>query len=92
MVVEETKMERGRPLCSPACRQLLWYKTLRATAGQNSLPQSREEAARKALKRAARGKVEFIGAMGDAKLPNADAVQVDGATIFTFDVDSCEEF
>ncbi len=56
------------------------------------LPQGREEAAVKALKRAAKGKVEFTGAVGDAKLPNADTVQVAGATIFTFDVDSYEEF
>jgi uncharacterized protein YaaQ len=59
------------------------------------LPHGREEAAVKALKRAARGKVEFTGSgLGDAGLPSAQAekVQVGGATIFTFDVDSYEEF
>ncbi len=56
------------------------------------LPQGREETAVKALKRAAHGKVEFTAAVGDAKLPSPTPVQVAGATIFTFEVDSYEEF
>jgi CPA1 family monovalent cation:H+ antiporter len=56
------------------------------------LPDGREEAAVKALKRAARGKVKFTTAVGNAQLPSPDAVQVAGATVFTFDVDSYEEF
>jgi len=59
------------------------------------LPHGREEAAVKALKRAARGKVEFMEAalrQADIPLPEPVPVQVGGATIFTFDVDSYEEF
>ena len=55
------------------------------------LPQGREEAAVKALKRAAGGTVRFTAEVGNARLP-ASPVQVAGATVFTFDVDSYEEF
>ncbi len=57
------------------------------------LPEGREEAAVKALKRAARGKVEFpaVGLSGQG-VPAAAPVQVAGATVFTFEVDSYEEF
>ncbi len=59
------------------------------------LPQGREEAAVKALKRAARGKVEFTETAlrkANVPLPSPVPVQVGGATIFTFEVDSYEEF
>ncbi len=56
------------------------------------LPEGREETAVKALKRAARGPVKFTARAGDAELPGASPVQVAGATIFTFEVDSYEEF
>ncbi len=59
------------------------------------LPEGREEAAVKALKRAARGKVEFTEASlarADVPMPAALPVQVGGATIFTFELDSYEEF
>jgi uncharacterized protein YaaQ len=59
------------------------------------LPKGREEAAVKALRRAARGKVQFSDAalrQAGAPLPAPVPVQVHGATVFTFDVDSCEEF
>ncbi len=59
------------------------------------LPEGREETAVKALRRSARGKLEF----SESALPGADLampvpapVQVGGATIFTFEVDSYEEF
>ncbi len=59
------------------------------------LAKGREEAAVKALRRAARGKVEFDDAalrQAGVELPQPVPVQVAGATIFTFDVDSFEEF
>ena len=59
------------------------------------LAKGREETAVKALKRAARGKVAFDDTelrQTGAPLPAPVPVQVGGATIFTFDVDSCEEF
>lgn len=59
------------------------------------LPEGREEAAVKALRRAARGKVEFNeSALREAAIPAPPPVpvQVAGATVFTFEVDSCEEF
>ena len=59
------------------------------------LPQAREEAAVKTIKRAARGKVKFGGpTLQEASLPMPQPipVQVAGATIFTFEVDSYEEF
>ena len=57
------------------------------------LPQGREEAAVKALKRAAGGKVSFPeSAPGAPGLPPPAPVQVAGATVFTFEVDSYEEF
>ena len=59
------------------------------------LPQGREEAAVKALKRAARYKVEFsAAALQQTRLPLPEPipVQAGGATIFTFEVDSYEEF
>lgn len=59
------------------------------------LAAGREEAAVKALQRAARGKVEFPAAVfQQASIPAGAPrpVEVGGATIFTFDVDSYEEF
>lgn len=59
------------------------------------LPQGREESAVKVLKRAARGKLEFTGAAlqnANVPMPQPVPVQVAGATIFTFEVDSYEEF
>jgi CPA1 family monovalent cation:H+ antiporter len=56
------------------------------------LPGGREESAVKAIQRAARGKVQFTATVGDAQLPALSPVQVAGATIFTFEVDSYEEF
>ena len=57
------------------------------------LPQGREDAAVKALKRAAGGKVAFPEAIpGAPGLPPPAPVQVAGATVFTFEVDSYEEF
>ena len=56
------------------------------------LPEGREESAVRAIKRAARGKVQFTASVGDAKMPAPNPVEVAGATIFTFEVDSYEEF
>lgn len=59
------------------------------------LPRGREEAAVQALKRATLGRAEFPQpSLGGEKMPMpvADAVNVGGATIFTFAVDSYEEF
>jgi uncharacterized protein YaaQ len=59
------------------------------------LPAGREEAALRAIKRAAHGKVEFTDAVlprADVPMPQPVPVQVGGATIFMFDVDSYEEF
>ncbi len=59
------------------------------------VPQGREEAAVKTLRRAARGKLEFSAtALQEANIPAPPAVpvQVGGATIFMFEVDSYEEF
>ncbi|MGE5072610.1 MAG: Na+/H+ antiporter [Anaerolineae bacterium] len=59
------------------------------------LPAGREDAALRAIKRAARGKVEFTDAVlprADVPMPQPVPVQVGGATIFMFDVDSYEEF
>ena len=57
------------------------------------LTEGREEAAVKALKRATRGKVEFTeGSLGAGVPAMPIPVQVGGATIFTFEVDSYEEF
>jgi uncharacterized protein YaaQ len=59
------------------------------------LPQGREEAAVKTIRRAARYKVQFAGealAGLDMPLPVPTPVQAGGATIFTFEVDSYEEF
>ncbi len=59
------------------------------------LSAGREEAAVKALKRAARGKVQFSETAlprADVPMPGPVQVQVGGATIFTFEVDSYEEF
>ncbi len=59
------------------------------------LPEDREEAAVRALKLASRGEVEFLDKpVPDVSvpLPAPVPVQVGGATIFTFEVDSCEEF
>ncbi len=59
------------------------------------LPRGREEAAVKALQRATSGEVEFSDASaigGDLPLPAPVPVRVGGATIFTFELDSYEEF
>ncbi len=59
------------------------------------LSEGREEAAVKALKRAARGKVEFTDTAlpaANVPMPTPEPVEVGGATIFTFEVDSYEEF
>jgi Na+:H+ antiporter len=59
------------------------------------LTEGREELAVKTLKRAAGGKLEFTAAgldAGNFRMPPAAPVQVGGATIFTFEVDSYEEF
>ncbi len=59
------------------------------------LPRGREEAAVKALQRATSGQVEFSDASsigGDLPLPAPVPVRVGGATIFTFELDSYEEF
>ena len=59
------------------------------------LTEGREELAVKTLKRAAGGRLEFtaIGLdAGNFRMPPGAPVQVGGATIFTFEVDSYEEF
>ncbi len=59
------------------------------------LPAGREEAAVRALKRACRAEVKFVEApirQTMLPLPAPATVHVSGATIFTFDVDSYEEF
>jgi uncharacterized protein YaaQ len=59
------------------------------------LPAGREAAAVKALERASRSQVKYVPApLTDAMLPlpAPAAVSVGGATIFTFEVDSYEEF
>jgi uncharacterized protein YaaQ len=59
------------------------------------LSQGREGAAVKLIQRAARYKVDFSNEAlrkTKAPLPQATPVQAGGATIFTFDVDSYEEF
>jgi CPA1 family monovalent cation:H+ antiporter len=55
------------------------------------LAKGREETAVKAIRRASRGQVEFTAAPIPG-MPAPDSVQVAGATIFTFEVDSYEEF
>lgn len=57
------------------------------------LPEGREELAVRTLRRACRGRIEFVPAPLQAGLPAAPTeVKVGGATIFTFEVDSFEEF
>jgi monovalent cation:H+ antiporter, CPA1 family len=59
------------------------------------LPESRVEAGVKALKRATRGKVQFQSAafeQAGMPQPTPVPVEVGGATIFTFELDSYEEF
>jgi uncharacterized protein YaaQ len=59
------------------------------------LPAGREEAAVAALRRATRGEVDIgenAARAGGIPLPATAAVHVGGATIFTYDVDSYEEF
>jgi uncharacterized protein YaaQ len=59
------------------------------------LPSGREEAAVKALKRATSGNVVFPDSAkgsADVPLPPGTPVRVGGATIFTFELDSYEEF
>lgn len=59
------------------------------------LPEGREEAAVRALKRACRAEVEFVEApipKTALPVPAPVSVEVGGATIFTFEVDSYEEF
>lgn len=56
------------------------------------LPEGREETVVKTLRRVCRGRVEFAPAPLSEKLPAASQVNVAGATVFTFDVDSYEEF
>ena len=59
------------------------------------LSEDREAAAVRALQRASRGDVQYVPApfaQEALPLPPPDAVKVGGATIFTFEVDSYEEF
>jgi CPA1 family monovalent cation:H+ antiporter len=57
------------------------------------LPQGREELVVNTLRRACRGRVEFVpGPLQGGMLPAPSQVNVAGATVFTFDVDSYEEF
>jgi CPA1 family monovalent cation:H+ antiporter len=59
------------------------------------LSKGRETAAVRALERASRGEVEYVPTPFPEKtlpLPDAEQVKVGGATIFTFEVDSYEEF
>ncbi len=56
------------------------------------LPEGREEMVVNTLRRACCGRVEFVSAPLGENLPPSSQVNVAGATIFTFDVDSYEEF
>jgi NhaP-type Na+/H+ or K+/H+ antiporter/uncharacterized protein YaaQ len=57
------------------------------------LPAGREAAAVKALDRATHGEVEYVASpIPETTLPPPVRVRVGGATIFTFEVDSYEEF
>jgi uncharacterized protein YaaQ len=59
------------------------------------LPEGREEAAVRALERASRGEVKYRTAPlpgTPLPMPAPAPVKVGGATIFTFEVDSYEEF
>ncbi len=56
------------------------------------LPKGHEEMVVKTLRRACRERVDFLSAPLGDKLPAASSVNVAGATVFTFDLESYEEF
>jgi Na+:H+ antiporter len=56
------------------------------------LPEGREEMVVNTLRRVCHGRAEFVPAPLGENLPASSQVNVAGATVFTFDVDSYEEF
>jgi len=55
-------------------------------------PKGHEEMVVKTLRRTCRGRVDFLSTPLGDKLPNSSPVNVAGATVFTFDLESYEEF
>ena len=56
------------------------------------LPKGQEELVVNTLRRACRGRIDFPPAPVGSQLPAPSSVNVAGATVFTFDLDSYEEF